>query len=206
MNYCDYNDYELVYMIKESDENALNILYSKYQPLIIAISSKFIQYAGRIGLDYDDLIQTGNIGLLEAIKSYKDVNNNSFFSFCNLCIKRRIINEINKNNTLRRNVLNECISYDEYSDNDFSLLDILSDENAINPETLVKESYFFDEIIQFKHSLKWEYSLIFELRCNSFTYREISVLLDVSIKKVDNVMIGIKKKLKEWLKQINIYE
>ena len=40
-NYSQYNDYELVYMVQEENENAYQILYDKYQPLLRQIVSHF---------------------------------------------------------------------------------------------------------------------------------------------------------------------
>ena len=49
MNYKSFNDYELIYMIRESDESSRNILYEKYMPVISSISSDYY-------LKYKDLL------------------------------------------------------------------------------------------------------------------------------------------------------
>ena len=48
--------------------------------------------------------------------------------------------------------------------------------------------------IQFKHSLPFYESLIFELRYNGFKYKEIAKLLDITVNSVDRSISNIKKK------------
>ena len=70
--YNDYNDHELLYMICEASEDAMNIMYEKYKSIIELKASKYRTLGKRVGLEYNDLIQEGMVGLSEAIKSYKD--------------------------------------------------------------------------------------------------------------------------------------
>ncbi len=56
-NYSQYNDYELVYMVQEENENAYQILYDKYQPLLRQIASRFFSAYRQFGVEYDDLYQ-----------------------------------------------------------------------------------------------------------------------------------------------------
>lgn len=41
MNYKKYNDYELIYMIRENDDSSQNILFEKYQPIIRKFANDF---------------------------------------------------------------------------------------------------------------------------------------------------------------------
>lgn len=49
----EYNDYELVYLVREQNEEALHIIIEKYSPLIGKIASS---YYG-IGYDYQDFFK-----------------------------------------------------------------------------------------------------------------------------------------------------
>ena len=44
MNYKDINDNELVLLAKEKNEDAINILYEKYKPLINKKCSNYFKY------------------------------------------------------------------------------------------------------------------------------------------------------------------
>lgn len=82
--YQNYNDYELLYLIKEGSERALEILFEKYEVYISKIARGFIPYGDKC----EDLIQEGRIVLFSCIKRYRDDFDVSFFSFVSISIKR----------------------------------------------------------------------------------------------------------------------
>ena len=41
MNYKKYNDYELIYMIRENDNDSYDILYNKYLPVMKSIAFNY---------------------------------------------------------------------------------------------------------------------------------------------------------------------
>ena len=41
MEYKNVNDYEVIYMIRENDEDAENLMYEKYRPLLYKYVNKF---------------------------------------------------------------------------------------------------------------------------------------------------------------------
>ena len=65
--YEDINDYELVSMAQEFNEDAMNMLHEKYQPLINKKSRKYFKYLHNKGIELSDLIQECMIGFEEAI-------------------------------------------------------------------------------------------------------------------------------------------
>lgn len=84
--YLGWNDYELIYLIKEGNEKALNLMYQKY--------SNFIRIKAReLGfsyLDIDDCVQEGLILLTKALIIYDGNFKKSFWSYFNLILKRRL--------------------------------------------------------------------------------------------------------------------
>ena len=42
--YQEYNDYELIYMVNEKNEDAFSILYEKYQPLLKNMRQAIIKH------------------------------------------------------------------------------------------------------------------------------------------------------------------
>ena len=54
--YRDLNDYELIYMVEENDD-ARELLFDKYKPIVKKMASKYKMEASKVGLDIDDLIQ-----------------------------------------------------------------------------------------------------------------------------------------------------
>lgn len=47
-------------------------LVDLYEPMMKSIIKKYLEYAGKVGLDYDDLFQEASMTVLQAEKSYKD--------------------------------------------------------------------------------------------------------------------------------------
>ena len=41
MKYKSYNDNELIYLIRENDDDSLDILFKKYRPIIISLCNYY---------------------------------------------------------------------------------------------------------------------------------------------------------------------
>ena len=72
MDYKKYNDYELIYMVHENDEESNSILLRKYSPIIGKICSKYYKRFNQYGYDYEDFYQEGLAAFYRAIKYYDD--------------------------------------------------------------------------------------------------------------------------------------
>ena len=79
MNYKNYNDYELIYSVREKDDFAFDIIFEKYQPIIHKIAGDYFKSYSNYGYDYQDFVQEGNIAFQKAL-IYYDENKNSIFS------------------------------------------------------------------------------------------------------------------------------
>ena len=63
----EYNDYELVSLAQENNEEAINILHKKYKDIINTKSKKIYSYLKNTGIELSDVIQEATIGFEEAI-------------------------------------------------------------------------------------------------------------------------------------------
>ncbi len=187
-----YNDFELIYLIKEESDIALDIMFEKYEPLIKKICSHYFFCYQNIKIDYDDLLQEGRIGLFKAIKGYDSSQNVLFYTFATICIKRAILSFLNRNMNTKNIVLSQAIIYENDEELDRSeissdIFSFVSDNDCIN------------NIIKFKNSLDFIDANVFELRFNMFSYEEIANLLGLTKKNVDNRIMKIKKKLRKCM-------
>lgn len=200
MEYRDFNDYELLSYIGECNEEAGEILYKKYQPLITAVATRmYSQIKNKCGIELSDLIQEGMVGFSYAIQSFDEANGAMFYTYAKTCIERKIISTIIASQRLKHRILNESISFNaetehkEQMDIDAFLLD-----NSMNPEKLLIST---EEEEELQHKIYYRLSdqerQILELRVNGFTYIEIANLLDISKKKVDNTIQRIRTKLRK---------
>ena len=110
----EYNDYELVSLAKEGNEDAINIIYQKYKPIIVKKSQNMIIRASHHGIEISDIMQEGYIGLEEAIMNFNEKDEASFYTFAMLCINRQIINYLRKTTGGRDKILNDATPIDDF--------------------------------------------------------------------------------------------
>ena len=196
MEYKDLNDSEMLYLIRENEEEAYNYVYKKYEPLINKFAINIMKKYKTLGIEYDDLFQEGMSGLSLAIKNFDSKNDVLFFTLAFLCIKREMYKLVIKSNSNRNYVLNFSVSLDEpkSKESDFSLKDSIYKEGDFT-EFIINESEIKKQILDLKYCLKLQYSLVFELKINGFSNKEIASLLDIKYKDVDNSLRSIKRVL-----------
>lgn len=174
MSYKKYNDYELIYMVHENNEESNSILLEKYSPIIISLSNKYYKKFKNSGYEYDDFYQEALSAFYRAVRKYDETKDVLFYSFVVLCMDRAL-------KTFSRGITS---IKDDFSlnidDLEYEIKDFSSDPNNIfsfkEVEDIVKDVIY---------SVNIEASSIIELKINGFTYREISELLDIPISTVE---------------------
>lgn len=201
MNYRDYNDFELLSYIEENNEEANNIIFKKYEPLIISTATSMYKYCRNSGLELNDLIQEGRLGLNLAINSYNANKDTSFYTYARTCIKRNIITVVSQTKRLKNKILNESVSLEFPDDEKYKIESILSD-NSLNPEEQILNYEGEKELIDKINSVLTNFEQqVFELKLAGFSYKEIAEILSKDLKSVDNAIQRIRSKAKS---QINI--
>ncbi len=198
MDYKDYNDYELIEYINEGNEEANNILIKKYEPLIIKIATKMLPYCKNNGLEKNDLIQEGMIGLSHALDRYQEQKDTLFYTYAKTCIERKIISVVIGSNRNKNKILNESISYD---DEENLLLKFISDTNQTPEEAVLNVAIEEDLVSRINKVLTDLEQQVFTLLINGFKYKEIAEILDKDQKSIDNAIQRIKNKIKKELKK-----
>lgn len=192
----EYDDSELLYLVNNGSEEAYNILYEKYKPAIEIQIRKYLTYAKKVGLEYNDLMQEGMIGLSEAIASYKDTKDTKFFTFATLCVRNQIISALTSYGRKKYMLLNESRSLDYKTDDERSMLDFLKDSSK-DPEKMLMDMETFKEINAFATKDLSDFETqVFELKMAGLNYNEISMILNKSYKSISTAMSRIQKKLK----------
>lgn len=196
MNYKDFNDYELLDHIHSCNEDANEIMIYKYRPLTVNLAKKLIKYCNG-GIDLNDLIQEGLVGLNEAINSFREDKETNFGTYAKLCIERRMYSLVKSTRTYKNKILNESISLE---DEDETNIDRFLIDNSNNPSDMVEENDYQENIlIELSKQLTDLEKQVFELKKNDFNYKEIAEILDKDPKVIDNTIQRIKTKLKKIL-------
>lgn len=200
--YDDYNDNELIYLIYDFNEDANRILHEKYYKIIKIKVGKYRVLAKKIGLDTNDLMQEGLLGLEEAINSYRDNKDMKFSSFANMCIERQILSVVNYHSRKKHTFLNDSCSIDAEDEKGRTLLDY-SLKDDIDPLVMMEKeeekNSIYDLMTKDLSKLEKE---VFELKLNGLDYKEIARLLNKSYKSIDSALQRIRSKLKKILNQI----
>ncbi len=116
---------ELLIKLKEKNKDAKNILVEKNLRLVVYIAKKF----ENSGVNIEDLISIGTIGLMKAINSYDMDKNIKLATYASRCIENEILMYLRKNNRIKTEIsIDEPINVDSEG-NDLSLADILGTDN-----------------------------------------------------------------------------
>ena len=174
MNYKKYNDYELIYMVREKDDLSYNVLFQKYTPIIKRIALDYYKSYSTYGFDLDDFIQEGYVGFQKAVRRYNENNKALFYTFAIICIHRTLISFCNTISGDKKNISNIYLQS----------IDNISFSDGINyEEDYVQSMELFHYIWNIVYSFPIEIISIFELRWNHFKFYEISKLLDLPIRR-----------------------
>lgn len=205
-DYTDYeDDSELLYLISDNSEDAHEVMYKKYEPVISYYAKKYSTLIEGKGIDYNDLYQEGLIGLIGAVDAFKEQKDIKFSTFAFLCIKRKIITAVKNANRKKHSVLNESYSLDyKQEDDDVRGFDnVVSVNNGGLEDLLVSKEnneYFNkrlnEELTDFER-------MVYDLRINNFTYDEIAETLNKTVKSVSGALERIRIKLKNILNEID---
>ena len=184
-----YNDYELLYLIYEGDEEALGIIFKKYDPLI---KKKLYDFKIKNSL-YDDFYQEGLIVLYVAVKTYNPSFNKTFTKYFELLLSRRIM-------TLLRDMKKEhekvvVIESDVLKDSSesFNYSDKMLSDNA-NHDILLKDNNIPSSMLTLA-----ERDVLAMRYFKGKSSKEIADELNIDVKKVYNALYQAKKKVRAFV-------
>ncbi len=177
-------DDELFKLIK-NDKNAENEFYRRYKSKVKSILYKYKIFP----IERDDLIQEGMIGLFQAIETYDEARGVMFSTYANVCIRNRIKNALDFFWQHRKNI-----------DKDQDIDEIVSVSNPENDTIITEYSEFMKRGLKNLNELEQK---VLERYIENKSYKTIASELEISSKKVDNILVKIRLKLSAYLKGMN---
>lgn len=110
--------------LKEGDEDSRNILIEHNLRLVAHICKKF----ENTGLDKDDLISIGTIGLIKAINTFQNDKGTRLATYAARCIENEILMYLRSSRNLRQEVyLQDPVGVDKEG-NEVTLMDLLGSD------------------------------------------------------------------------------
>jgi RNA polymerase sporulation-specific sigma factor len=186
---------EIIKRAQTGDRLSIEYLISQNMDIVYAKAKYFFIK----GLDKDDVIQEGRVGLYKAIRDYKEERRASFRGFSQLCVHRQLVSAIKRANRQKHMPLNNSTSLDKTLDYDNStgrsFNEILPDKDENLEEEFVHREVLkliFDDIKKEFTNLELN---VFINYLDNRSYKEISSFLNVNIKTVDNALQRARKKI-----------
>lgn len=174
---------ELIELVQQNDEQAFNIIFSRYLPLIKSIVSKHSNNAS----DFEDLLQDATISFYFATIFY-DFSSSSFKTYCSVCIERGIVSSFKKTLAKKRIPLYMLVNMEDH--------EIISKDE--NPEQLVikreEDTNFFNGVREKLSKLE---TAVLDTYIHTGSYEETAKQLSISHKSVDNALMRVRRKIKQ---------
>ncbi len=180
MKYQPHNDYEIIALIQEGNEEAFALMVDKYSRFI----SKNI-YKYNLAYDYEDLHQEGVLVLYKSVMKFDPSFNKTFTRFFEMNLQRFYISYIK---TLRGRTHIEVTHYHEIKENIHQV-----NENSV---------YFYSHLDELKNVLtEQEYRVYILREVKNFTVDLIAETLSVNNKSVYNSLHRAKSKIKTYFEE-----
>ena len=186
----------------EKDESVKTILIERNLRLVVYISRKF----ENTGIDVEDLISIGTIGLIKAVNTFKLNKNIKLATYASRCIENEILMYLRKNNKKKAEVsFDEPLNID-LDGNELLLSDVLGTEND-EIYKVIEEEIDKDLLIMALDMLSDREKQIMELRFgltnkgDERTQKEVAKMLGISQSYISRLEKKIISRLKKEMKK-----
>lgn len=191
----EYSDVQLAELYNEGNSNAFTVLSNRYFKLIRSITSRY----NISGLEPDDLIQEGLLGLLSAVKYHKTDGGASFNTYAAVCINRRIMTLLERSGNSKRKAMNNYISLD-----DDEVVQSMT-EGGVNPEEILIDRENLNDLEKsISGWLSEKEKRVLELYIAGESYEKIGEVIGIPKKSVDNALQRIRRKLRKNISNISL--
>lgn len=206
--FLDLNKYEtmtddsILNLAKAGNESALNFIMDKYTNIVNMKASRFFA----AGIEKEDIIQEGMIGLYKAIQSYDGEKQNSFKSFANMCVERQLITVVKSANRQKNLPLNSAFSLNSpiYEDGETDAIEILDINLVEDPlDTIANKEYLNQMETKIDENLSNFEKKVFLHYKQGKSYNDIAKEMNTKVKSIDTALQRIKKKVNKIKNQID---
>lgn len=178
-------DEELVILYRNGVQDAFTAIAVRYVYVIRRLASGF----SNMSVEFDDLLQEGNIGLVNAVNTYKNGGTASFRTYARVCIRNRMISVVRKANSSLNSINNEALPLSEQTE-------VLSAPDT-EPESFVDSVERTKEIFRvIRENLSELERNVLSLYIDGKRYEEIAADLGITVKVCNNAMQRVRKKLR----------
>ncbi|MCL2598981.1 MAG: RNA polymerase sporulation sigma factor SigE [Firmicutes bacterium] len=188
-----------IQQLSNGDKGARSTLIERNLRLVVYIARKF----DNTGMDIDDLISIGTVGLIKAVGSFDSSKNIKLATYASRCIENEILMSLRKVVRTRSDVsLDEPLNVD-FEGNELLLSDILGtdpDTVSKNLETSVEKQLLYEAIGQLRKREKEIMKMRFGLDGkDERTQKEVADMLGISQSYISRLEKKIISRLKKHI-------
>ena len=171
---------EVLLKINEKDSDSKQILVERNLRLVVYIAKKF----ENTGIDLEDLISIGTIGLMKAINTFNADKNIKLATYASRCIENEILMHLRRNNKIKGELsIDEPLNQDR-DGNELLLSDILgTDEDLIYKNLEEEVDYKLLKVAISKLTDKEKYIMNLRFGLSGYkekTQKEVADMLGIS--------------------------
>ncbi len=153
----DEEEHILLNKMANGDEQVRDLLIEHNLRLVVYIAKKFTN----TGIDIEDLVSIGTIGLIKAVKTFDVSKNIKLATYASRCIENEILMYLRKNNRRKTEVYFDDPLNIDWDGNELKLSDILGTEEDLIYQNIEQE-------------VNWK---LLKLAMGSLTGREKKILI-----------------------------
>ncbi|BBK22512.1 hypothetical protein Aargi30884_14150 [Amedibacterium intestinale] len=184
-NVTEFLDNELLYMIHQGDEQALQILFKKYEMRIYIMIYQYIGINSAEQQDKEEMKQLAYIKLMQAVNSFREEKITSFAYFYQQILKNAFVDYFRNKS---RGIYTVSLQELEAKEGDNVYKENETEKVSINQEEL--QYLLRKKGIQLK---KIEMKVL-HLRLQGYSYQEISSSLNISNRQVEYILRKLRNK------------
>lgn len=187
-------------LVLKNDEESNNVLIEHNLRLVVFLAKKY----ENTGIDLEDLVSIGTIGLIKGVNTYKYDKNIKLATYASRCIDNEILMFLRKNKKRKGEIsLEESLSYDAEG-NELHLEDILGTEEDLVTKNLdreIEKELMYKEIEKLNNRDKEIINLRYGLSNNQeLTQKEVAHTLGISQSYISRIEKKIINKLRILIK------
>lgn len=181
---------------KKGNEESLKYIFNYFDVPLRGMAKKY--YID--GEDSDDIMQIAKIGLFKGLQTYDKEKSVDVVYFLKNCAESDIKDELQKMKRDKRKILNYLCSIEEpvidEKDNPILISDIIASNFSVHEivEKKERKKYIQKHIYSMMSDLELD---VLKLYADGYSYSEIAKTLSMSIKKIDNALQRIRKKIRQ---------
>lgn len=192
-----YSDEELIRCLRGGNALCEEVLVLRYVPYVRSLARPYFLAGG----DFEDLIQEGMIGLINALSGFDPCGEATFKTYATFCIKNRVYSAIRQSLRGKNSPLNNYVSIEDAKKMNSSESVSFEAGAVVDPVKEIIDREEYKELLENVSKLLSKFEAkVLGLYLEGLSYSEISSRLEKSPKAVDNAIQRIRRKFSDVIK------